>query len=175
MISRTIGANRITFPFSPSSFTRSRLADNDFNIKGYTTADTRIGHEAKDGAWKVMVWGKNLFATYYWNTVITCNDSQGSLAGLPATYRITFGFELKYASSDLDWLSSLGHRDPRNPYDWKPFSIPTSNWEWTRAPALFIFAGVCVRQRSPRWREADERIAQWCKWKLIATSFWIGA
>ncbi|WP_169799524.1 TonB-dependent receptor [Novosphingobium lentum] len=88
-----IGANRIPFPFpfpfpissAPNSFTRPDLAGNVFNIKGYTTADARLGYEAADGAWKVMVWGKNIFDTYYWTTVIPSNDSQGRLAGMPAT------------------------------------------------------------------------------------------
>lgn len=89
-----IGANRIPFPYSTNSFTRPDLAGNVFNIKGYTTVDARIGYEAADGAWKVMLWGKNIFDTYYWTTVIPSNDSQGRFAGMPATYGITLGFKI---------------------------------------------------------------------------------
>jgi len=89
-----IGASRIPFPYSPSSITRPGLGGNVFNIKGYTTADARIGYEAADGAWKVMLWGKNIFDTYYWNTVIPSNDSQARFAGMPATYGITLGFKI---------------------------------------------------------------------------------
>jgi outer membrane receptor for Fe3+-dicitrate len=90
-----IGANRIPYPTGPNAFTRPGIGGNVFNIKGYTTTDARIGYEAKDGAWKVMLWGKNIFNSYYWTTVIPSNDSQGRLAGLPVTYGITLGFKIK--------------------------------------------------------------------------------
>ena len=90
-----IGANRIPFPYSATSFTRAGLGGNVFNIKGYTTVDGRIGYEAADGAWKFMLWGKNIFDKYYWTTVIPSNDSQARFAGMPATYGITLGFALK--------------------------------------------------------------------------------
>lgn len=89
-----IGANRIPFPYSATSFTRPDLGGNVFNIKGYATVDARIGYEAADGAWKVMLWGKNIFDKYYWTTVIPSNDSQARFAGMPATYGVTLGFKL---------------------------------------------------------------------------------
>lgn len=88
-----IGANRIPFPYSATSFTRPDLGGNVFNIKGYATVDARVGYEAADGAWKVMLWGKNVFNKYYWTTVIPSNDSQARFAGMPATYGVTFGFK----------------------------------------------------------------------------------
>ncbi|OAN98980.1 hypothetical protein A8B75_19485 [Sphingomonadales bacterium EhC05] len=90
-----IGANRIPFPTGPNSFTRPGVGGNVFNIKGYATADARIGYEAADEAWKVMIWGKNIFDTYYWTTVIPSNDSQARFAGMPATYGITLGFKVR--------------------------------------------------------------------------------
>ncbi len=90
-----IGANRIPFPTSAISFTRPGLDGNVFNIDGYTTVDTRIGYEAEDGAWRIMLWGKNIFDTYYWTTVIPSNDSQARFAGMPATYGVTFGFQFR--------------------------------------------------------------------------------
>jgi outer membrane receptor protein involved in Fe transport len=89
-----IGANRIPFPSLPTSILRPGLAGNVFNIKGYSTTDARVGYEAADGAWKVMLWGKNIFDKYYWTTVIPSNDSQGRFAGMPATYGITLGFKM---------------------------------------------------------------------------------
>lgn len=89
-----IGANRIPYPTGPNSFTRADIGDNVFNIKGYTTSDARIGYEAADEAWKVMLWGKNILNEYYWTTVIPSNDSQGRFAGMPATYGITLGFKM---------------------------------------------------------------------------------
>ena len=90
-----IGANVIPFPYGPNSFTAPGVGSNVFNIKGYTTADARIGYEAADGAWKLMLWGKNIFNTYYWTTVIPSNDSQGRMAGMPVSYGVTLGFKVK--------------------------------------------------------------------------------
>ncbi len=90
-----IGANRIPFPYSAASFTRPDLGGNVFNIKGYATVDARIGYEADGGAWKVMLWGKNVFNKYYWTSVIPSLDSQARFAGMPATYGVTFGFAFK--------------------------------------------------------------------------------
>lgn len=90
-----IGANRIPFPNSPASRTRPGLAGNVFNIKGYATVDARIGYEAADGAWKAMLWGKNVFDKYYWTSVIPSIDSQARFAGMPATYGVTLGFAIK--------------------------------------------------------------------------------
>lgn len=90
-----IGANRIPFPVSTASFTRPGLEGNVFNIKGYATVDARIGYEAPDAAWKVMLWGKNVFDKYYWTSVIPSLDSQARFAGMPATYGITFGFSFR--------------------------------------------------------------------------------
>jgi iron complex outermembrane recepter protein len=90
-----IGANRIPFPYSATSITAPGVGSNVFNIKGYTTADARIGYEANDGAWKVMLWGKNIFNSYYWTTIIPSNDSQGRIAGMPVTYGVTVGFKVR--------------------------------------------------------------------------------
>ena len=90
-----IGANRIPFPYSAASRTRPDLAGNVFNIKGYATVDARIGYEADDGAWKVMLWGKNILDKYYWTSVIPSIDSQARFAGMPATYGVTLGFAIK--------------------------------------------------------------------------------
>ena len=68
------------------------IAQNDSSL---VYVDGRIGYEAADGAWKFMLWGKNIFDKYYWTTVIPSNDSQARFAGMPATYGITLGFALK--------------------------------------------------------------------------------
>ncbi len=51
-----------------------------------------------------MPWGKNIFDTNYWTTVIPLNDSQGRFAGMPATYGITIGFKVKQAK--VFWAGS---------------------------------------------------------------------
>ncbi|MEZ5749164.1 MAG: TonB-dependent receptor [Caenibius sp.] len=68
---------------------------NPFALKGWTTVDARLGYEAPDGAWKVMLWGKNIFNTYYWTNVISSADSAARFAGMPATYGVTFGFNFR--------------------------------------------------------------------------------
>lgn len=90
-----IGANRIPFPYSATARTRPDLAGNVFNINGYATVDARIGYEVDDGAWKAMLWGKNIFDTYYWTAVIPSLDSQARFAGMPATYGITVSFAIQ--------------------------------------------------------------------------------
>ena len=37
-----------------------------------------------------MLWGKNLTNKYYWNNVVIANDAIFRLAGMPATYGVTF-------------------------------------------------------------------------------------
>lgn len=65
-----------------------------FAIKGYATVDGRVGYEAPDGAWRVMLWGKNIFNRYYWTTVIPSNDSAARFAGRPVTYGVTVAFKV---------------------------------------------------------------------------------
>lgn len=87
-----IGAHRIDFPASETSTVRPGV-DDVFGVDGYTTVDARLGYEAEDGAWKVMLWGKNIFDEYYWTTVIPSNDSAARFAGRPATFGITTAFK----------------------------------------------------------------------------------
>ncbi|WP_169805596.1 TonB-dependent receptor [Novosphingobium rosa] len=65
-----------------------------FVIDGYATVDARAGYESGHG-WRVMVWAKNLLNKYYWTNVISSTDSAARLAGMPATYGVTFGFTFK--------------------------------------------------------------------------------
>jgi outer membrane receptor protein involved in Fe transport len=66
-----------------------------YMIDGFATVDARLGYEGPDGAWKVMLWGKNLFNKYYWTAVIPSSDSSSRLAGKPVTYGITMGFKIR--------------------------------------------------------------------------------
>ncbi len=71
------------------------VGPNPYMIDGYATVDARIGYEGPDGAWRVMLWGKNLFNKYYWTAVIPSSDSSARLAGRPVTYGLTIGFKMK--------------------------------------------------------------------------------
>ena len=66
-----------------------------YTIDGYATVDARIGYQAADEAWRVMICGKNIFNKYYWTGVIPSSDSTGRLAGRPATYGVTFGYKFQ--------------------------------------------------------------------------------
>ena len=68
---------------------------NPFALPGYVTVDARLGVEGRDGMWKVMVWGKNVFNKYYWTNVISSADSAARFAGMPATYGVTLSFKTK--------------------------------------------------------------------------------
>jgi iron complex outermembrane recepter protein len=89
-----IGGSNSTLPVGP----RYRLAPgvvNPYTIDAYTTVDLRAGYEAEGGKFRVMVWGKNIFNKYYWTAVIPSSDSSARLAGMPATYGISFAQKFK--------------------------------------------------------------------------------
>ncbi len=92
-----IGGEDTTLPVTATN--RYRIADGvgpyPYMIDGYATVDARLGYEAADGAWKVMVWGKNIFDKYYWTAVIPSSDSSARFAGRPATYGVTFGYKFR--------------------------------------------------------------------------------
>jgi len=87
-----INAHNIDVQSVPTDIVRPGVG-HVYVVKGYSTTDARIGYEAQDGKWRVSIWGKNVFNKYYWTTVIAANDSAARLAGMPATYGITFGFK----------------------------------------------------------------------------------
>lgn len=91
------GGSRIEFPSraaEPNSALRAGIV-HPFQNNSYATVDARIGYEGPDGAWRVMVWGKNVFNEYYWTNVIPSADSVARFAGRPATYGLTIGFNFK--------------------------------------------------------------------------------
>lgn len=66
-----------------------------FVTNPYATVDARLGYEARGGAWKVMLYGKNIFNKYYWNNVTTQSDSTQRQVGLPATYGVQFSIKFR--------------------------------------------------------------------------------
>jgi outer membrane receptor protein involved in Fe transport len=66
------------------------LVDADaFKIDAYATVDAHIGVADIDDRWRVWIWGKNVFNTYYWNNVIQTLDTVGRFSGAPATYGLS--------------------------------------------------------------------------------------
>ncbi len=95
--SAAIGGEDTTLPVTGTN--RYRIAPGvgpyPYMIDGYATVDARLGYEAPEGRWRVMVWGKNIFDKYYWTAVIPSSDSSARFAGRPATYGVTFGFKFQ--------------------------------------------------------------------------------
>lgn len=85
-----LGAHQINVQAISTAIVRAGVGDV-YGIDGYATVDGRLGYEAPGGKFRVSVWGKNIFNKYYWTTVIPASDSAARLAGMPATYGITFG------------------------------------------------------------------------------------
>jgi outer membrane receptor protein involved in Fe transport len=89
-----IGGSSSTLPVGP----RYRLAPgviDPYTIDAYATVDARVGYESEDGKFRVMLWGKNILNKYYWTAVIPSSDSSARLAGMPATYGVSFAQKFK--------------------------------------------------------------------------------
>jgi outer membrane receptor protein involved in Fe transport len=84
-----LGAGGVVIPADANTRVVPGIA-RPFELNSYSTVAARVGYEAADGRWKVMLWGKNIFNKYYWNNVVIANDSVFRLTGMPATYGITF-------------------------------------------------------------------------------------
>jgi outer membrane receptor protein involved in Fe transport len=89
-----VGGRDITIPASPVVRLLAGVT-HPFTTNAYATVDARIGYEAPGGAWRVMVYGRNIFNKYYWTNVVTASDASARYAGLPATYGITVGVKFK--------------------------------------------------------------------------------
>ena len=89
-----IGGGVTTLPDGPRYRIAPGVGPYPYTIKGYATVDGRLGYEAEEGKWKVMVWGKNILNKYYWTAVVPSSDSSARFAGRPATYGVTFGFKM---------------------------------------------------------------------------------
>jgi outer membrane receptor protein involved in Fe transport len=89
-----IGGGNTTLPVGPRYRLVSGIGPFAYKIDSYATVDARLGYEAEDGKWRVMIWGKNITNKYYISAVIPSSDSTSRLAGRPATYGVTLGFKM---------------------------------------------------------------------------------
>jgi iron complex outermembrane receptor protein len=89
-----VGGSSIVIPASPVV---RQLPGNShpFTTNAYATVDARVGYEAPGGAWKITVYGRNIFNKYYWTNVVTASDASARYAGMPATYGVTLGVKFK--------------------------------------------------------------------------------
>lgn len=63
-----------------------------FTLPAYTLLDARLGLESADGRWSGQIWGRNITNEYYYNNVTHLTDYVAKIAGMPATYGVTFQF-----------------------------------------------------------------------------------
>ncbi len=88
------GGARIPFSTGPNARILAG-SGSIYKLDGYSTVDARIGYEAEDESWRVMIWGKNITDKYYVTNTITSSDTVARFAGRPATYGITIGFKTR--------------------------------------------------------------------------------
>jgi outer membrane receptor protein involved in Fe transport len=73
---------------SPAAFGESPV----FELPPTTLVDLRAGVETSDGRWSGEIWGRNITNEYYWTNVTHLTDYVSRLAGMPATYGVSFRF-----------------------------------------------------------------------------------
>lgn len=67
---------------------------NDYNVMDdYQVVNLRMGIEAEDESWKIMLWGKNIGDEYYVTNVVASSDSSARFVGRPATYGVSVGLK----------------------------------------------------------------------------------
>ena len=60
-----------------------------FALPSYTLVGLRAGIGSPDQRWRVELWGRNVFDTFYWTGTTTYGDTVSRFTGLPATYGVT--------------------------------------------------------------------------------------
>lgn len=60
------------------------------NVPAHTLVDLRAGVDT--GPFRVQLWGRNVFNTYYWTTETHSIDTYIRYAGMPATYGVTVSY-----------------------------------------------------------------------------------
>lgn len=67
---------------------------NIFDIKAHSLVDANLGIHASNDAWRITLWGKNLFNKFYNTNVIQAYDSVVRYTGMPVTYGVSVGFKM---------------------------------------------------------------------------------
>ncbi|MBZ6377868.1 hypothetical protein B5C34_02705 [Pacificimonas flava] len=66
--------------------------DDILEITERTLVDLRAGIES--GPWTLQIWGRNVFNEWYWTQAARTNDVLVRYTGMPATYGLTFTWEM---------------------------------------------------------------------------------
>jgi outer membrane receptor protein involved in Fe transport len=83
-----IGGGSFNYPPSPTTIFLPGIT-HPYTTNPYTLIDLRLGYEA--GAWRVLLFAKNVLNKYYWSNVSDDSEVKTRYAGMPATYGVTVG------------------------------------------------------------------------------------
>lgn len=61
-------------------------------VEDYALVDLRAGVRFNNDRYRISLFAKNIFNTYYWTNVFNTTDTVERLSGKPSTYGISFGF-----------------------------------------------------------------------------------
>ena len=64
-----------------------------FRINARTLVNLNAGIGAADDAWRLSIWGKNVFNKYYWTNALQSYDTVVRYSGRPAEYGATMAFK----------------------------------------------------------------------------------
>lgn len=68
---------------------------NVYALKAYTLVDLRAGIESKSGAYRLSVWGTNVFDTFYVTRAGRSFDFDTRSTGMPARYGVSLSYRFK--------------------------------------------------------------------------------
>jgi outer membrane receptor protein involved in Fe transport len=66
-----------------------------YDLKAYTLVDLRAGIESKSGAYRLSVWGSNVFDTFYVTRAGRSFDFDTRSTGMPARYGVSLSYRYK--------------------------------------------------------------------------------
>jgi outer membrane receptor protein involved in Fe transport len=66
-----------------------------FQTTAYALLDLRAGVAAKDGTWRLWLWGRNVTNTYYWTAATHVQDTIVRYMGMPATYGVSLSYRFR--------------------------------------------------------------------------------
>jgi len=66
-----------------------------YNLPGYSLVNGNIGIESADGAWRLTLWGKNIFNKLYVTNTIQAYDNIMRYTGRPVEYGVNLGIKFK--------------------------------------------------------------------------------
>ena len=91
-VGSSVTAKTATYGTLLSGLVSASAKEQLLRTPGYALVDLRAGVESDDGAWRVEVWGRNVFNKYYYINKSRTSDVVFGFAGMPVTYGITLHY-----------------------------------------------------------------------------------